>query len=291
MRGRVLGCHSDLAVVQLTDGREVRCRLRGRLRLQRSGIQPAVVAGDLVEVGLHQGSHVVEEVLPRRNLLPRPLVANVDQVLVVFARDEPPLDVRYVGRVLVTAERAGLDGVLVLSKADLLGLAEEEEVRSLFTPVPYPLVVTSAVTGRGLEELRGRLQGRVSVLAGPSGVGKSRLLNALHPGLSLQTGELSRLKRGRHTTRLARLLPVAGGTVADTPGFSAPALVDVPPREVASLFPEFDDLALRCRFSDCYHRSEPGCAVREAVETGQVARWRYDLYLDLVEESEAGQKW
>jgi ribosome biogenesis GTPase len=275
-------------VVRSEQGEEITCRLRGRLRRQALG----VVAGDFVLLGGTGAEPVVEEVLPRRNLLDRPAVANVDQVLVVFSYRDPPLDLGHVGRVLVGAEKAGVDAVAVLSKADLLAGAERREVEELFRAVPYRLVVTSSVTGEGLGELRPLLGGRVSVLAGQSGVGKSRLLNALEPGLGLATGDISpRVRRGRHTTRLARLLDVDGGMVADTPGFSRLDLAGVEPRQVAALFPELAALAPECRFADCYHRAEPGCAVRRAVEEGTVALWRYRLYLELLTEVEEALPW
>ncbi|MEW6397813.1 MAG: ribosome small subunit-dependent GTPase A [Bacillota bacterium] len=288
MRGQVLGCYGDRVVVRSEEGEELICRLRGRLRREALG----VVAGDLVRVGGSRAAPVVEEVLPRRNLMDRPPVANVDQVLVVFSYRDPPLDLGQVGRVLVGAEKAGVDAVAVVSKADLMGEEEREEVRELFRAVPYRLVVTSSVTAEGLEELRPFLRGRVSVLAGASGVGKSGLLNALKPGLGLATGEISpRIRRGRHTTRLARLLDVDGGTVADTPGFSRLDLGGVEPRELATLFPEMAPLAPRCRFADCYHRAEPGCEVRRAAEEGRVAPWRYRLYLELLSGIEEALPW
>jgi len=275
-------------VVRSEEGEEISCRLRGRLRRDALG----VVAGDFVVLTRTGADAVVEEVLPRRNLLDRPTVANVDQVLVVFSYRDPPLDLGHVGRVLVGAEKAGVDAVAVLSKADLLAGAERREVEELFRAVPYRLVVTSSVTGEGLGELRPLLGGRVSVLAGQSGVGKSRLLNALEPGLGLATGDISpRVRRGRHTTRLARLLDVDGGMVADTPGFSRLDLAGVEPRQVAALFPELAALAPECRFADCYHRAEPGCAVRRAVEEGTVALWRYRLYLELLTEVEEALPW
>ena len=275
-------------VVRSEEGEEITCRLRGRLRREALG----VVAGDFVVLTRTGADAVVEEVLPRRNLLDRPTVANVDQVLVVFSYRDPPLDLGHVGRVLVGAEKAGVDAVAVLSKADLLAEAERREVLELFRAVPYRLVVTSAVTGEGLEELRPLLGGRVSVLAGQSGVGKSRLLNALKPGLGLATGDISpRIRRGRHTTRLARLLDVDGGMVADTPGFSRLDLEGVEPRHLGALFPELAALAPECRFADCYHRAEPECAVRKAVEEGRVPRWRYRLYLELLAEIEEALPW
>jgi len=288
VRGQVLGCYGDRVAVRLEGGEELSCRLRGRLRREALG----VVAGDLVRVGGSRAAPVVEEVFPRRNLLDRPVVANVDQVLVVFSYRDPPLDLGHVGRVLVAAEKAGVGAVAVLSKADLLEEGERSQVRDLFRAVPYRLVVTSAVTGEGLDELRPLLHGRVSVLAGQSGVGKSRLLNALRPGLALATGEISpRVRRGRHTTRLARLLDVNGGMVADTPGFSRLDLAGVDRRELAALFPEMLELAPHCRFADCYHRAEPDCAVREAAEQGRVAPWRYRLYLELLSEIEEALPW
>lgn len=288
MRGRVLSCFGDRVAVRVEGGKELFCRFRGRLR--RQGL--SVVAGDLVEVRERQGAWVVEETLPRRNFLEKPAVANVDQVLVVFSWRFPPLDLGYVGRVLARAEREMVEGVAVLSKADLMVAEELAEARALFAPLPYPFLVISAVSGQGLEEARRLLRGKVSVLAGQSGVGKSSLLNALRPDLSLATGELSRKRgRGRHTTRLARLLEVGGGMVADTPGFSKLDFEGVDKRELSSLFPEIAALAPHCRYSDCSHRAEPGCAVREAAEGGQVAPWRYQVYLELWSEREEAEPW
>lgn len=288
VQARVLGCYSDRVAVRTEEGRDLSCRLRGRLRRQALG----VVTGDLVRIAPGSPTPVVEEVLPRRNLLDRPAVANVDQVVVVFSYRDPPLDLGHVGRVLVAAEKAEVAAVLVLSKADLLEAGEREGVRELFRSVPYPLVMTSALTGEGVQELRPLLEGRVSVLAGQSGAGKSRLLNALHPQLALVTGDISpRIRRGRHTTRLARLLDVNGGMVADTPGFSRLELAGVDPRRLASLFPEMAELAPRCRFADCCHRAEPGCSVRAAVGEGRIASWRHRLYLELLQELEEGLPW
>lgn len=291
MVGRVVACYGAHVMVREAQGMEVVCRFRGRLR-RDAGDTGGVVIGDMVEVQDRGGELLVDKVLPRRNLLDRPVVANVDQVLVVFAWAEPPLDLEHTARVMAVAERAGVRPLAVLNKVDLMTEAQLEDARRLFSPQPYPFFLTSAATGAGVDQLRVVLPDKVTVLAGVSGVGKSCLLNALRPGLSLRTGELSaRLGRGRHTTRLARLVEVGRGMVADTPGFSRLDLTGVRPGEVGKLFPEMESRAGDCRFPDCLHRAEPECAVRDAVAQGLIAQWRYDTYLKLLAESEEQRPW
>lgn len=270
----------------LVESQIIRCRLRGRFR--REGLQ--VFTGDRVKVKLlDEGTGVIEDLLPRKSLLVRPPVANVDQVICVFSIRQPAVKLSLVDRLLVQAEKEQLAAVLCLNKIDLLDQEEIEEVAACYRPAGYPVLPTSARYGMGLEELRSWLEGRISVLAGPSGVGKSRLLNALHPGLQLRTGELSeKAGRGRHTTRHVELLSIApGGWVADTPGFSVlePA-AGMEAGELAACFPEIKKHAAGCRFSNCLHRHEPRCAVKKAVEEGNIPYSRYEHYLQILQEIE-----
>jgi len=282
--GRVIRAYSNFCDVMVS-GRVHRCTLRGKLRRQ----DVEVLTGDLVVVEIAaDGTGTVREVLPRRSELYRPPIANVDTAIVVFTLKEPPVNFPLVDRLTVLAGRAGLDVVLCLNKADLCDPAEVEPVTRMYEKASYPMVVTSARTGEGLDRLKSFMEGRISVLAGQSGVGKSSLLNVLVPGWTRPTGEVSRkLQRGRHTTKWVELLEMpAGGFVADTPGFSRLELEGVDPASLAQDFPEMRDFAGKCRFPDCLHRCEPDCAVKAAVEAGDIPEGRYRSYLELLREAE-----
>ncbi|MDI9459406.1 MAG: ribosome small subunit-dependent GTPase A [Bacillota bacterium] len=266
--------------VETPQGR-LRCTLRGRLRLTMD----RVLVGDGVKVSLGgEGTGVVEDVLPRRNELIRPAIANIDQVLVVFAVRNPKPNLLLLDRILVQAELMDLASVVVLNKADL-NPQGAQELKALYASIPYPTITASTVQPQGLEELREVLQGKVSVLAGPSGVGKSSLLNALSPELKLQTGQVSeKIQRGRHTTRSVELLPFGQGYVADTPGFSQLYLEPGQEDTLQFAFPEFARYRDACQFRGCLHRQEPGCAVLKALEMGKIAASRYEHYLTLFQE-------
>ncbi len=223
---------------------------------------------------------VVEEQLPRRNCLYRPRVANVDLLVLVMALKEPAPDWQLVSRLLVLAERQEMKALLCLNKMDLLSADELTEVTGTLDPFPYPYIPTSALLGRGVDALKARLQGMVTVFAGPSGSGKSSLLNAVQPGLSLKTAAVSeKSKRGRHTTRTVSLLPLEGsGAVVDTPGFSRLEFYDLEPEQLPAYFPEIKARAAQCSFNNCFHISEPGCAVRDAVSASQINGLRYEHY-------------
>lgn len=299
-RGTVRKAAGGVYEVELESGELVPAVLRGRLKLeQRTGDR--VVAGDRVEVERHaDGSATIEAVEERRTELARRapghgarrakvIVANVDQLVVVVAAANPEPRPGMVDRFLVLAEANGLDAVVVVNKVDLVGA---ESVRSRFAPYDragYPVLLTSVPEGLGVEALRERLCGRTSALAGPSGVGKSSLLNAIDPGFRLRTGEVSEaVRKGRHTTVTAELLPLrCGGYVADTPGLREVGLWGVDREDLDLYFPEFGPYLGDCRFGGaCSHTHEPGCAVRAAVEAGDVSSERYDSYRRLLEGDE-----
>jgi len=254
---------------------------------------------------------VVEDVLPRRSLLTRAapddrtgrvhvLAANIDRLVVVAALANPPLRPGLVDRFLVAAARADLPPLVVLNKVDLEGALDDEGrplTRDLLAPyraAALEVLETSCVTGEGIDALRARLAEGVSLVIGHSGVGKSSLVNAAIPGLSLATGDVTEYHgRGRHTTTSARLVPLpgTGGWLVDSPGLREFALDDVEPADLARLFPGFGALPDACRFSDCLHRKEPGCAVLAAVERGELLRERHETYLRVLGEVEAAPKW
>jgi len=258
------------------------CSLRGKNRLKKVKFLP----GDYVAFEpLTDVSGVIAEVLPRRNELIRPTIANVEQVIIVNSLVNP--DLWLIDRLTVLALWNHIEPIICFNKGDQV----KEETISLYQDIykktKFPIIVTSTKTGRGINELKELLKKRISVVAGSSGVGKSSLLNAIEPGFELQTGEVSqKLNRGKHTTRHVELLPLAlGGLVADTPGFSSLDLpLDIKREELPFLFPDFEEFRVDCKFSTCLHKTEPECCVRKAVLEGQINENRYSNYLAFLEE-------
>ncbi len=289
-RGTVCGTGGGVYRVLLDDGGEVDAALRGRLKLERR-TGDRIVIGDHVDVATSGEAWVIEGVEARASELvrrgaggrkPKVVAANLDGVLVVVAAADPEPTPTGVDRLLVVAEASGLEPVLVVNKVDRSTRAARR-LRSLYEEIGYRVVAVSALTGAGLEDLAREVCRGTTALIGPSGVGKSSLLNALEPGLHLKTGELSRRGGGgRHTTVGARLLVLeCGGLVADTPGFADVGTWGVPPGAVERCFPEFRVLLDDCRFRGCTHLQEPDCAVRSAVEGGRIHESRYESYVTL----------
>jgi ribosome biogenesis GTPase len=294
----VLLARSGFYTVETDDGRLLECRLRGVLKKERSSSDLAVI-GDRVRVRpLTDDEGVIESVEPRRSKFSRRqpgprgtwredvMVANLDQVLVVFACADPMPHLRMLDRFLVVAEHNEVPAAVVANKVDLVGLPAAREAFGLYEAIGYPVHYTSAREGIGLEELADSMAGRTSVVTGPSGVGKSTLLNAIQPGLRLATGDVSEaLHKGRHTTTAAELHRLEGsrhGYVADTPGLRELGLWEIPPEELPWCFPEFEAHLGSCAFNDCRHLDEPRCAIRAAVERGDVSEARYDSYRRLL---------
>jgi ribosome biogenesis GTPase len=268
----------------------VTAKLRGRLKKSASRAELAAI-GDRVKLSLFEdGSASIEEILPRRRALSRRapgreteqiLVANPDQAVFVFACADPDPNFRMLDRMLVGAERETIPAVICANKIDLVQPRSAREEFDVYENIGYRVLYTSATTGKGVGDLRRELSGKLSVLAGPSGVGKSSLLNMVQPGLGLRTDAVSQATgKGIHTTVARELLPLTGGGyVADTPGLKAFALWDIEPDELDAYFREIAPLVEGCEFSDCTHEHEPGCAVRAAVEAGTIDVNRYESYL------------
>ncbi len=273
-------------------GRVITCVLRGRLK-RRS------IPGDVISIGdrvrftaLTDGSGVIEEILPRRSELvrldPTPkgayrqiLLVNPDQIVTVFACASPEPHLRMLDRFLVIAEKQGLRAIIIANKVDLVTKREARRIFAVYPPLGYRVIYTSAEKNEGIDELKEVLTGRISALAGPSGVGKSSLMNRVQPGLGLNVREINTNKdRGRHTTVVREMFPLrGGGYVADLPGLRKLSLWDTQPEELDGYFPELRDLVKHCQFNDCTHFEEPGCAVIKAVEEGEVSVERYESYV------------
>jgi ribosome biogenesis GTPase len=291
--GLIVRSQSGFFTVQTESGVRT-CSLRGRLK-QGKHVGDLAAVGDRVQVTPQpDGTGTIESVEARTRSLvrldPRPqgvyqqvLLANPDQAVFVFACADPSPHLRMLDRFLVIAEKQEIPAFIVANKVDLAGQEQAQALFGMYPALGYPVLYTSATTGAGVEELRKRLAGRVSALAGPSGVGKSSLLNAVQPGLGLAVSGISAaFHKGRHTTTARELFALdGGGYVADTPGLRSLALWDTEPEELDGYFREIAPLVAQCQFNDCNHKTEPGCAVRAAVEAGKVSPERYDSYLRL----------
>lgn len=293
LTGTVLRARSGFYSVQTDDGL-VEAQLRGRLKKERQASDLAVIGDSVTVTGATDGTGTIESVAERRTKFSRRqpgprgtwredvMVANLDQVLVFFACAHPQPHVRMIDRFLVVAEMNEVEAVVVANKVDLVGPEVARELFGVYERIGYPVEYVSARTGEGVDALRARLAGRISVVTGPSGVGKSTLLNAVQPGLHLAVGDVSEaLRKGRHTTTTAELLPVAsaaGGYVADTPGIRELGLWSIPPEELAWCFVEFRPFLGGCGFNDCRHVEEPRCAIRAAVDAGEISPERHDSY-------------
>lgn len=269
---------------------ETRCKLRGRFKKERFSL----AVGDRVDyVLLEDGTGMIETILPRHSVLRRPLVANVDQVILTFAAASPDLSPLLLDRFLVLAECSGLDIVICVNKMDLADTEKLEKTLRSYESLGYRILRVSAQRALGMTELKARLRDKVSVFAGPSGVGKSTLLNAIEPGLALNTGTVSeKIKRGKHTTRVAELLPLSeGGFVVDTPGFSFTEFDHIEKTELSGYFPEFRALKSSCKYNHtCLHHQEPHCAVKKALAAGEIFQERYESYLNILNEIESMKK-
>lgn len=288
LQGVVIKAFNSYYFVQTGD-KVTMCTLRGRFKKERFSL----LVGDEAEytmTGPDKG--VIETILPRRSMLRRPMVANVEQVIITFAAVNPDINPVLVDRFLVLAELSGLHLIIVINKIELSDRGELEPLIELYRQTGYQVLTVSAREGTGIDLLRQQLFGRISVFAGPSGAGKSTILNAVEPGLQLTTGAVSeKIGRGRHTTRFAELLPLSGGGfVVDTPGFSFTEFSDVTAAELDTCYPEFAGFASKCRFSTCLHLKEPQCAVKQAVLEGQIAKQRYDSYLEILTEIQQSKR-
>ena len=285
----------------VSSAREWLCSVRGRLKKGRREVQTVAVAGDRVrflpvDEADDPPKGIIEEVLPRRTRISRlasrrsggqveqVLMANLDQVVAVQSLCDPKPQKGFVDRLMVAAERFGVEGVLVLNKFDLVGESGEDPAWKYFEDLGYTVVRTSAETGAGVEEFKQVLTNRISLLIGASGVGKSSLLNLIQPGLRLRVNEVTeKTGLGRHTTTRTELFPIeGGGFIADSPGIRGFNPWDIDPLDVGDYFPDFTSGAGKCRYRTCLHRDEPECGVKDDLARGRIPAWRYDAYLMLL---------
>ena len=299
-KGRVISVHGLGSFVRVADGTIYRCTVRGVLKSLATDLQHVVVAGDHVTIEVGGAGHdeeqaVIVRVDARRNQISRTsrkrqqvLVSNIDFVCIVASAAEPQLKPNLIDRYLISAEKANIDPIIVINKADLVDVDDLQPVIGVWAQMGYPVLLTSTETGLGVERLKRMVSGRDSVVTGQSGVGKSSLLNVIEPGLQLRVGTVSdENQKGRHTTTAAKLIPLEnGGHLIDTPGIRQFQLWDVIPEEVAGYFRDLRPFINGCRFPDCTHTHEDDCAVKWAVADGKLDVRRYESYVQ-IKDSEA----
>jgi len=291
IQGLIIKAQSGFFTVETGSGFIV-CQLRGKLKQGRAKGDIAALGDQVWLTVLDDQTGVIEEVEERKQAIvrldPRPqgeyqqvLLANPDQALFVFACAHPQPKLRMLDRYLVIAEKQNIPPIIVANKLDLVD--DAQEIFGLYESIGYRVIYTSTKSGVGVNELHEALINKLSAFAGPSGVGKSSLLNAIQPGLGLAVNDISTaMNKGKHTTVTRQMFPLRdGGYVADTPGWKSLALWDTEPEEVDAYFPELRDLVAHCQFSDCTHTHEPNCAVLTAVKDGRVHRERYESFLRL----------
>ena len=291
MTGTIIKGIAGFYYVAVAESGIYECKAKGLFR--KEGIKPLV--GDRVRIRILDETEKeanIEEILPRKNQLFRPAVANVDQVVCVLALASPEPNFNLLDRMLIQMEQQDLPAVLCLNKSDLAAFEAAGPVCAAYEAAGYRVVLCSTKEKTGMDEIREILRGKTSVVAGPSGVGKSSLVNALSPEIRMETGEIStKLKRGKHTTRHSQFIVLENGTyLCDTPGFTSFTPETVEKEKLRLLFPELRPYEGQCRFLGCAHVKEPDCRVKEAVEAGTLSRLRYDSYVQIFQECQEQEK-
>ena len=301
MKGLVIKNTGSWVTVRLEDGSTVNCKMRGVLRLKGLRCTNPVAVGDIVQVEDKGGdAPVVGAIEPRKNYIIRRasnlskefqiIASNLDQAVLVATLTNPETSTTFIDRFLATAEAYQVPAVLAFNKIDLLTTdalrLQQQELKALYESIGYPVITMSAATGEGADELRALLADKISLLSGNSGVGKSSIINLLVPDAQVRVGDVSHTHHtGMHTTTFSELLDLpSGGAIIDTPGVKAFGTIDFERAEVAHYFPEIFKISADCRFNNCTHTHEPGCAVLEAVENGDIAHSRFMSYLSILDE-------
>lgn len=291
MRGKIIKGIAGFYYVYTCAGL-VECKAKGIFRKDK--LKPLV--GDNVEITFDEKEPLtgnISSILPRKNVLIRPACANIDQALVIFSIVRPDPNYNLLDRFLITMEKQKIPAVICFNKKDIAEEKELEELKAAYGGSGYRVMFASGEKGQGIEEIRSCLKGKTTVVAGPSGVGKSTIVNALYPDANMETGEISRkIQRGKHTTRHAQLFALAEDTfLLDTPGFTSLSLGDMEKEELKRCYPEFSDYEEMCRFGGCAHISEPVCGVKRALKEGSISRVRYNNYVLLYQELKNRKKY
>ena len=304
LNGLVIKNTGSQYVVATDDNRLINCKVKGNFRLKEIRTTNPVAVGDNVSISVNDdGSAYITEITPRKNYIIRRasnlskeghiLAANLDQVFLIVTLLHPVTSTTFIDRFLATAEAYRVDATIVINKTDLLTDPDDRElleaVAYLYRSIGYDVIEVSARTGEGIGQLRERLAGKITLLSGNSGVGKSTIINDLIPGLDLRTAEISAVHdTGMHTTTFSEMFPLdgpEGGYIIDTPGVKGFGTIDFDRHEVAHLFPDIFRISAACRYGACTHTHEPGCAVREALERNEISQSRYNSYLSILDDA------
>lgn len=281
---RVLKNYNGFYYAVDNEGNHYICKVKGKLKQKRFSL----ATGDIVELELNEKTTeeaMITKILPRKNFLLRPTIANLDLFVLTMACATPDFSFLLADKLLLLAEQAKISAILVLNKTDLLPEAQVDAIVEVYRKIGYEVFPIAAKTGQGIEALKARLKGKICAFGGPSGVGKSSTINSIDSTVDLRTGSVSdKIGRGKHTTRFAELLPFAGGYIADTPGFGNLYLEGLEKEQVPLYFKEFAEYEQSCKYCPCSHTHEPVCGVKDAVQLGQIAASRYQSYIDILEE-------
>ena len=292
-------------IVKRDDGKEIKCKIKGNFRLKGIRSTNPIAVGDRVEIENNkEGTAFISKIEPRENYIIRKssnlskeshiLAANIDQALLIITVSNPTTHTIFIDRFLATAEAYRIPVKIVINKTDSYNEDDTEYMNALihlYDTIGYDCFKVSALTGKGIEEIKSLLKGKITLLSGNSGVGKSTLINTILPGLNLKTGNVSTSHhKGMHTTTFSEMFPLPeGGYIIDTPGVKGFGTIDFEPEEVAHFFPEIFKISHDCRFNNCTHRHEPGCAVLAAVEQHRISESRYASYLSIIDDSTEGK--
>lgn len=292
MQGRIIRGIAGFYYVHVPEMGIYECKAKGIFR--KNKLKPLV--GDFVKLSILDEENKkgnIDEVLDRENELIRPAVANIDQALVIFAIKKPEPNLNLLDRFLIIMEQKEIPCVLVFNKSDLASEEEKQTLRDIYGNSGCEILFISAKQEEGIEAIREVLKGKTSTVAGPSGVGKSSLINKLQTDVNMETGSISeKIERGKHTTRHTEFIPIGEDTfIMDTPGFSSLAVFDMEKEELEQFYPEFDEYRDTCRFNGCSHTHEPGCGVKEAIEEGNISKERYGNYKLIYEELKNKKKY
>ncbi len=290
MNGKIIKGIGGFYYIKTEDGL-IECKARGKFRYE--DIKPMV--GDNVTIKIENGKGVIEEIHERKSKLSRPTVANVSLAFIVFAVKNPDINFDLLNKFLILCEYNNIDVVVCLNKIDLVSQEEREEIKKRINDIGYEVIYIRAKEGIGLEILEEKIKGNITVFCGPSGAGKSTLINRLCNKEHMETGNVSaKIGTGKHTTRHSELIEVADGYIVDTPGFSTLEIKELMDKDALRYcFPEFTQYNDKCKYRGCLHYKEPSCAVKEAIENGEINKYRYDFYIKTLEEmiQEEKNKW
>lgn len=287
MKGRIIKGIGGFYYIKTEDGL-IECKARGKFR--HKDMKPMV--GDNVRIHVEDGKGVIEDIYKRTSELIRPTVSNITLAFVVFSIKSPNFNFDLLNRFLVLCESSNIEAVVCLNKVDLVDDTEKEDIKRKINDIGYDILFIDARVGLGIEDLKERMKKNITVVCGPSGVGKSTLINTITNGKHMETGKISsKIGRGKHTTRHSELIEVEEGFLVDTPGFSTLEMSFIDKESLKYSFPDFKEYNDLCKFRGCLHYKEPNCAIKEAVDKGKVNKYRYDFYIKTLEEISKERKY